>query len=320
MEENKKKRISIIAVLGIVILAVIAFCIYRLVDWSSRSIDFNTDDIEEGEFDLEYLDMYVYPSDEEFPNHIVDDVEDILIIGNVYANNYGNKKSIVNMLKKKLDANIIDASIDKSMISCDGPDIGAGRASASFYHLVRQFGMHDSDAIERTGWFELFNTEDRYNEFLETFKTIDLNKIDTIMIMYNLVDYYGGKAALAITEDDARGVRGSLEQGLTYLTENYPHINIIIVSPYPSVFTNENGELVYSATTDYGLMNSSYYFENIYFVATKYCTSFVDNYNYGINGSNVTEYVKDTLLTDKGIEFLGNHILTFLDKKGATNY
>lgn len=320
MEENKKKRISIIAVLGIVILAVIAFCIYRLVDWSSRSIDFNTDDIEEGEFDLEYLDMYVYPSDEEFPNHIVDDVEDILIIGNVYANNYGNKKSIVNMLKKKLDANIIDASIDKSMISCDGPDIGAGRASASFYHLVRQFGMHDSDAIERTGWFELFNTEDRYNKFLETFKTIDLNKIDTIMIMYNLVDYYGGKAALAITEDDARGVRGSLEQGLTYLTENYPHLNIIIVSPYPSVFTNENGELVYSATTDYGLMNSSYYFENIYFVATKYCTSFVDNYNYGINESNVTEYVKDTLLTDKGIEFLGNHILTFLDKKGATNY
>ncbi len=320
MEENKKKRISIIAVLGIVILAVIAFCIYRLVDWSSRSIDFNTDDIEEGEFDLEYLDMYVYPSDEEFPNHIKDDVEDILIIGNVYANNYGNKKSIVNMLKKKLDANIIDASIDKSMISCDGPDIGAGRASASFYHLVRQFGMHDSDAIERTGWFELFNTEDRYNEFLETFKTIDLNKIDTIMIMYNLVDYYGGKAALAITEDDARGVRGSLEQGLTYLAENYPHLNIIIVSPYPSVFTNENGELVYSATTDYGLMNSSYYFENIYFVATKYCTSFVDNYNYGINESNVTEYVKDTLLTDKGIELLGNHILTFLDKKGATNY
>lgn len=320
MEENKKKRISIIAVLGIVILAVIAFCIYRLVDWSARSIDFNTDDIEEGEFDLEYLDMYVYPSDEEFPNHIVDDVEDILIIGNVYANNYGNKKSIVNMLKKKLDANIIDASIDKSMISCDGPDIGAGRASASFYHLVRQFGMHDSDAIERTGWFELFNTEDRYNELLETFKTIDLNKIDTIMIMYNLVDYYGGKAALAITEDDARGVRGSLEQGLTYLAENFPHLNIIIVSPYPSVFTNENGELVYSATTDYGLMNSSYYFENIYFVATKYCTSFVDNYNYGINESNVTEYVKDTLLTDKGIEYLGNHILTFLDKKGATNY
>lgn len=320
MEENKKKRISIIAVLGIVILAVIAFCIYRLVDWSSRSIDFNTDDIEEGEFDLEYLDMYVYPSDEEFPNHIVDDVEDILIIGNVYANNYGNKKSIVNMLKKKLDANIIDASVDKSMISCDGPDIGAGRASASFYHLVRQFGMHDSDAIERTGWFELFNTEDRYNKFLETFKTIDLNKIDTIMIMYNLVDYYGGKAALAITEDDARGVRGSFEQGLTYLAENFPHLNIIIVSPYPSVFTNENGELVYSATTDYGLMNSSYYFENIYFVATKYCTSFVDNYNYGINESNVTEYVKDTLLTDKGIEFLGNHILTFLEKKGATNY
>ncbi len=320
MEDNKKKRISIVAILGLVILAVVAFCIYRLLDWNARSIDFNTDDIEEGEFDLEYLDMYVYPSEEEFPNHIVDDKEDILVIGNVYASNYGNKKSIVNLLKKKLDANIIDLSIDKSLISCEGPNIGNGRESGSFYHLVRQLGMKDPGAIFRTSWFELFNSEERRDKFLETFKTVDLNKIDTVMIMYNLVDYYAGKAALAITEDDVRGVRGSLEQGLAYLSENYPHLNIIIISPYPSVITDENGELVYSASTDYGLLNSSYYFENIYFVATKYCTSFVDNYNYGINESNITDYVENTLLTNKGIEFLGNHIITFLEKKGATNY
>lgn len=320
MEDNKKKRISIVAILGIVILAIIAFCIYRLVDWSARSIDFNTDDIEEGEFDLEYLDMYVYPSEEEFPNHIVDDTEDILILGNVYANNYGKKKSIVNILKKKLDANIIDLSIDKSMISCEGPNIGSGRESGSFYHLVRELGMQNPDALYRTYWSELFDSEDRYYSFLETFKTVDLNKIDTVMIMYNLVDYYTGKAAIAITEDDPRGVRGSLEQGLTYLNENYPHLNIVIISPYPSVAMGSDGELVYSSSTDYGLLNSSYYFENIYFVATKYCTSFVDNYNYGINESNITDYVENTLLTDKGIEFLGNHIITFLDKKGATNY
>jgi len=26
------------------------------------------------------------------------------------------------------------------------------------------------------------------------------------------------------------------------------------------------------------------------------------------------------ILTDKGIEYLGNHIITFLKKKGASNY
>ncbi|MBR5337044.1 MAG: hypothetical protein IK152_03585 [Lachnospiraceae bacterium] len=320
MEQEKKKRIGIVAILGIVILAVAAFCIYRLIDWDSRSIDFNTDDIEEGEFDFEYQDMYVYPSEEEYPNHIVDDKEDMLILGNVYASNYGKKKSIVNMLKKNLDANIIDLSVDKSMVSCEGPIVDVGRQSASFYHMVTQLGKKNCKAIEDSDWYELFESEDRYNEFLKTFKTVDLNKIDTIMIMYNLSDYYAGKAALAITEDDVRGLRGSYEQGLTYLRDNYPHINIIIVSPYPSVFKDDSGNLVYSSTTDYGLLNSSYYYENVYFVATKYCTSFVDNYTYGITESNITEYVESTLLTDKGIEYLGNHIITFLKKKGATNY
>ena len=318
--EDKKKRISIFAILGLVILALIAFIVYRLLDWDARHIDFNTDDIEEGEFDVELLDMYVYPDETEHPNHIVDDVEDILILGNVYANNYGKKHSIVNMLKDNLDANIIDLSIDSSRVSCDSPFLDVGRDISSLYHMVLLLDKKDSTLLERTAASELFYDEKRIDDFLAAFITVDLNKIDTIMIMYNLIDYYNGSAAIAITEDDVRGVRGSYEQSLALLQEKYPHLNIIIVSPYPSVFTDADGKLVYSSTTDYGLLNSSYYFENIYFVATKYCTSFVDNYSYGITESNITEYVRETLLTDKGIDYLGNHIIDFLKKKGATNY
>ncbi|MBO4679889.1 MAG: hypothetical protein J5626_09475, partial [Lachnospiraceae bacterium] len=315
-----KKRISAVVVLGIVILAIAVFCVYRLIDWNARSIDFNTDDIEEGEFDVELLDMYVYPSDEEFPNHIKDDVEDILIIGNVYASNYGKDKSIVNILKEKLDANIIDLSVDKSMVSCDYEGLGGGRNCAALYHLVHEIHDRNYSVIEASSWNELFETEERYENFRKVIETVDFNKIDTVMIMYNLIDYYAGKAAIAITETDIRGLRGSYEQALTFLREEYPHLNIIIVSPYPSVFTDSDGKLVYSSTTDYGLLNSSYYFENIYLVATKYCTSFIDNYSYNITESNITEYVKETLLTDKGIDYLGNHIVDFLNKKGATNY
>ena len=318
--EEKKKRISIYAILGIIILAIIVFCVYRLLDWDARHIDFNTDDIEEGEFDVELLDMYVYPSEEEFPNHIVDDVEDILILGNVYANNHGDKHSIVNILKDKLDANIIDLSIDNSKVSCDTPGLDVGSDVSSLYHMVTLLDKKDPDLLVRTAWPELFTSDERKWEFIEAFKSVDLNKIDTVIMMYNLIDYYAGKAALAITEDDVRGVRGSYEQSLSLLQTKYPHLNIIIVSPYPSVFTDGDGNLVYSSTTDYGLLNSSYYFENIYFVATKYCTSFVDNYSYGITESNITEYVKDTLLTKKGIDYLANHIVDFLNKKGATNY
>jgi len=320
MEKEKKKRIGIVAILGLVILAIIIFCIYRLIDWNARSIDFNTDDIEEGEFDFEYQDMYVYPSEEEFPNHIKDDVEDILILGNSYANNLGKKKSIVNMLRDHLDANIIDLSVEKSMISCGSLQVAMEGESVSLYHLITELAQKDSTAISESSWFNLFSSEERFNSFLETFKTVDLNKIDTLMIMYDLSDYYNLRAAYAISEEDIRGVRGSLDQSVAFLQKEYPHINIIIVSPFPSVHKGENGELIYSSIQDYGLANSSYYYENILYVATKYCTSFVDNYTYGITEDNITDYVSDMILTDKGIEYLGNHIITFLKKKGASNY
>jgi hypothetical protein len=320
MEKEKRRRIGIISGLGIVILAIIVFCVYRLLDWDSRSISVNTADIEEGEFDIEVQDMYIYPSEEDFPNHIKDDVEDILVLGNVYANNNGAEHSILNMLKDNLDAKFYDLTIDTSRISCDGPEIAYGWDAASLYHVVWELDQKDVSYLLCTDWADLFRVEDRYYEMLETFKSVDLNKIDTVIIMYNLIDYYNGKAAYAIAEDDVRGVRGSLEQSLTLLQKNYPHLNIILVSPYPSVYTDETGKLVYSSQTDYGLMTSSYYFENIYYVATKYCVSFVDNYSYGINESNITEYVENTMLTDKGIDFLGQHIINFIKNKGEANY
>ncbi|MBR6308396.1 MAG: hypothetical protein IKR39_07265 [Lachnospiraceae bacterium] len=320
MEKEKKRRIGIVTILGVIILAMVAFIIYRLVDWDARSITVVTDDIEEGEFDIEVQDMYFYPPEGDFPNHVKDDVEDIVVIGNVYANNSGNEHSILNMLRDNLDANIIDITVDKSRVSCDGPEIVCGVDCASLYHLVSEIADHDIHALAETEWATLFFDEDRYYKFLKTANDLDFNKVDTVIIMYNLIDYYAGKAALAISEDDIRGLRGSYEQSLTLLQEKYPHLNIILVSPYPSVFTDENGNLVYSNMTDYGLLTSSYYFENIYFVATKYATSFVDNYTYGISESNITEYVKDTQLTDKGIDFLGQHIIDFLEKKGGVNY
>ena len=320
MEKEKKRRIGIVSALGLVILGLTAFIIYRLVDWDSRSITVVTDDIEEGEFDIEVQDMYFYPPEGDFPNHIEDDVEDILILGNAYANNHGKKHSIINTLKDNLDAKFYDLSIDNSRISCEGPGIVYGRDASSLYHIVWELDQKDVSYLQCSAWAEMFSDEDRYYEMLDTFKTVDLNKIDTVMIMYNLIDYYNGKAALAISEDDVRGVRGSLEQSLALLQKNYPHLNIILISPYPSVFTDEKGELVYSSMTDYGLMTSSYYFENVYYVATKYAVSFVDNYSYGINTENITEYVENTLLTDKGIDFLGQHIVDFIKNKGDANY
>jgi hypothetical protein len=223
MEKEKKRRIGIVSALGLVILGLTAFIIYRLVDWDSRSITVVTDDIEEGEFDIEVQDMYFYPPEGDFPNHIEDDVEDILILGNAYANNHGKKHSIINTLKDNLDAKFYDLSIDNSRISCEGPGIVYGRDASSLYHIVWELDQKDVSYLQCSAWAEMFSDEDRYYEMLDTFKTVDLNKIDTVMIMYNLIDYYNGKAALAISEDDVRGVRGSLEQSLALLQKNYPH-------------------------------------------------------------------------------------------------
>lgn len=314
MEENKKKKLGILSILGLVILAIIIICIVKLLRWNASSVDVDTD-IEEGYYDMECLDFYVYPDEEARASHPDNGKEDILILGNSYANNRGAKVSIVTELEDRLDAHIVDLSADATFLTVNLPQNTPTYDCLSLYHQITDIHNHDLTYIEGEFSEAAFSTQKRYKEYLKDFKKTDFNDFDIVLIMYDLSDYYSLKPTLAIDEEDLRGYHGSLYSSIKFLQDNYPHLQIMLVSPYPEYIRTDEG-LSLSNATDYGWGTSSVYIEHALAVATQLCVSYIDNYFYIINDDNIEEYVDGFTLTDKGSVALAKHIADFIENKG----
>ncbi len=310
--DNRKIRINVAALLGLIILAIAIFCIARLIRWNSTSITLKNDADSEA-FAMECLDFYVNT-----PASYDDGIEDILILGNTYASNYGKDVSIVNYLRDHLDANIYDLSADRGLLSCKANVVTSTEDAFSLYYMLNDLSAKNSSHIANATWSDCYFTEGRLEKCVEEFEKVDLNKIDTILIMYNLVDYYAGRPTIILDEENIQGYHGALLSSAQYIYENYPNIRIVFVSPYPSFLYDDDGNIILSNITDYGFGNSSVYMEHAIVIATQMFYSYIDNYYFKINEKNITEYVDGLDLTDKGVELLGAHIVDFLVNKNES--
>lgn len=314
--KEKKFKIGIHAILGLVILGIIVFMVLKLLNWQSRTITIDTD-VEEGSFDMESLDYYIYPTEDQLAQREDDGVNDILVIGNCAINNNGDKHSVINELEKKLDnAKIYSLIANNSKITCDFEQETISLDAYSFYHIAKSLVDHDFGTQLMTDYGLVFKSDEQKDAYIETANALDMKKIDTILIMYSLTDYYYGSITMLNDEDNVQGYHGSLNSGIKLLQEAYPWASIILASPYPTYAENEKGEILLDSTTDYGFGNASLYIQNQYGIATKLCISYIDNYYYTIKEDNITEYVDSFFLKDKGIDLVAGHIADFINKKG----
>lgn len=314
MDKSSKKKPGIQAILGLIILAIIIVCVIKLLKWNRSSVTVDVD-VEEGYYDMECLDFYVYPDEEARANRPDNGKLDILILGNSYVNNKGAKISIINEMRDKMDAHIVDLSADASLLTCNLLQNNPSYDCLSLYHQITDIHNHDLTYIEGEYSWDAFSTTKRYKEYLKDFKETDFNDFDIVLIMYNLADYYSNKPTLAISEDDIRGYHGSLYSSIKFLQDNYPHLQIMLVSPYPAYVVTDEG-ISLSNATDYGWGTSSVYIEHALAVATQLCISYIDNYFYIINDENIEEYVSQLNLTDKGSIVLAKHIIDFIENNG----
>lgn len=264
---------------------------------------------------MECLDFYVYPDEEARANHSDNGKLDILILGNSYVNNKGAKVSIVNEMRDKMDAHIVDLSADNTFLTCDVPNRAYTYDCLSLFHQITDIHNHDITYVGDERSASAFSTSKRHKEYLKDFKKTDFNDFDIVLIMFNLNDFYGLKPTMAIDDKDVRGFHGSLYTSIKFLQDNYPHLQVMLVSPYPEYLVTEDG-IQLSNASDYGWGTSSVYVEHALAVATQLCVSYIDNYFYIINDENIEEYVSGFDLTDKGSIVLANHIINFIENDG----
>lgn len=318
MEKEKKKkfRIGLNMAVFLIIIAVIVLIVLRLNKWNNSSTSVDLSDIEDGQYDMECLDYYVYPPEDYDDGHVDDGVTDILIIGDYIVNNYGEDHSILNILKENLDANIYDLTAEKEKMTNDYTNVTAGINCFSLNSIVTALIDKDFTNQQMTYPTEPFMTEERYDAYMETLTTVDLTDIDMVIIMYSLHDYYASAPEIFQDEDHPYGYHGALHSSIKMLQENYPHLQIVLSSPTPEYMTAEDGTIQLGSNTSFGFGYETVYTTHQYAVATELCISYIDNYYYKINESNITEYLDGMKLNDAGIDLIGNHMVHFLQTNG----
>lgn len=318
--EKKKFRININLIFAIVLLVIIGICIWRLIEWNRRSVEVDTDVAYE-DFATECLDYYSYPeSPKERPEGWK---EHILVVGNLMVDNRGEKLSILNIMKAKLDAEITAVVARNTKVACYNEIDETTNATDAFslYYTIRSlctkdFSMQKNFAASNGNSASAFGTVEEQNYYIDTISAVNMEDIDTLIIMYSLQDYYAQVTPVyeGAIETRITSYYGALCSSINMLQEYYPHINIILCSPAPEYFVRD-GEIETCFLADYGNGNASSYINLMGLISMNKFISYIDNYYYGITEDNIEQFVLGFDLNEAGINLIGNHIVNFLKNR-----
>lgn len=305
----------VLAILGIIIAVVIKF-----KNWGI-SVDLNEIRAQgEGEYS-DTLDTILPLVTGHKGKKKKNDRLNIVFFGNsAFSDDRDTDSCIVNMVGKRLDANVYNASISQSFLSTvesefkpqDNP-----YDCYSPYWMVWRTISDDNDFFYFEAADELKERDvviPEAEDVLELITTIDMNAMDICVIMYDASDYLYARPPYEVDhETDIHTFFGAMNATLDLLQENYPNLRIIVSSPtYAYWYDGTSSDLMYyiAPLSTYAIWEST--------AAMDHGVSFIDNI-YGVfNEDTADEYLKDNLhLNQKGKELITDRIveaITYYDK------
>lgn len=307
MEEKKGIGFKIHIIIALVMAAIVGVVIWRLNVWNNRVVTVEHNSTP-GEYRSESQDYIIYRKDDQ-PKREPDGVKRAVVFGNYMVNNYGKDTSILNTLKEGLDWEFIDLSSDASLITRSKKVGEPGEYYDEFclYKMIEYMVAGSQTPAQEKPPFYYASDEEK-EAFVKRWRETDLNKVDYVIIMYSLMDYY----YMLPPQDDRNTydtLFGSLLQSITLLQAKYPHLEIIVVSGYPEYVDQPDGKREFAYTTDYGFGTMSKYADLEQFAAMSANVTYIDSFYCGINEDNIEKYVDKTNLTDEGIKLVGGHAL-----------
>lgn len=133
--------------------------------------------------------------------------------------------------------------------------------------------------------------------------------------MYDATDYTDKRLVTSPLDPDEKvSYSGSLKSSIEMIQQAYPHIRIIVSSPYFAMVKNENGELVGGGSTDFGFGYLSDYMIAGKNIATTTLVSYIDNYNGTVTAENYEEYLEKDgyTLNAAGQKAIAERVATFI--------
>ncbi len=268
-------HIAIVVVIG----AVIAFSIYKLLKWNAGTVE--TEGVVEGNFEVEVLDQVFLLPDDMKALHEDDGKETILFLGNDSLTYYENENGFAQQVEAKTGATCINVGFPESTVArknAEGDD--SYRLDAfSFYNVSKAIVEQDFTLQDDTA----AGMEDsRYSKNTEVLDELDMTTVDTLVVFYDASDYLNLRIGMNPDNDkDPITYSGALNAGLSALKEAYPYIRIVSLS-FPMCYAyDSSGAPVSGDEYDFGNGRLTTYLQFMIDVSGGTGVTFIDNY-YGM--------------------------------------
>jgi len=303
-----RMNLHIALIAAIVIIAAIS--VYRLDRWNKGTIlDNDTENTDTSQFDIEVLDMILPMDASLLEGHEDDGVNTILCIGNNPFSDDRDKTGLAELIAAKTNSVVYDCAFPDSSAACKYPVYNPEytKDHFNFYYVMECFRNNEFTAISSIAGDE---SDPRYAETVEVMKTVDMDKVDMIVIMYDSTDYnIGTPSDNPDNPQDVTAFTGVLKVTIDNIKSTWPYIRIFLMSPTYAQAIDEDGNITNGTITDKGNGTLNHYFIKEADVAMDCGVSFIDNYYGTINEDNYTEYMTDYMhYNDAGREKLADRI------------
>ena len=313
-------RINLHIVLIAAILLIAVVSVYRLYRWNQGvPLDTDTEDVDTSQFDIEALDMILPMDSSLFEGREDDGVTTILCLGNNPFTDDRSSTGLSSLIAAKTDSVIYDCAFPNSSAACKYPVYNPEytRDHFNLYYVAECFRNGEFTAIASIANDE---PDPIYAQTVEVMKTVDMDKVDIIIIMYDSTDYNQGTPSDNPDNPyDVTAFTGGLRTTINNIKNTWPYIRIFVMSPTYAQYMDEDGELHNGTTTDLGNGTLNHYLVKESDAAMDCGVSFIDNYFGTINEDNYKEYMTDHMhYNDAGREKLADRIADIINNRMST--
>lgn len=310
------KSLSIhLAFLALIVL-IAAVGIIKLVRWNKGSESGYDPNEISTEFDTEPEDYFVPLSSATAKLQKDDGITTTLLLGNgALAKTKKEADSIGKQLEKMTGGKVYDASLDHTYLSVKNVvyDEEYQADVFSLYWISQCIASGNFQLLEDNA--RSWEGDESVQETVAMLKNLDMSEVDVITIMYDYHDYESGRL-LAGPYDEAMAATccGCLLQSIRLLQQTYPHIRIIVSSPYFAYAEDDNDIMQPGSTYDMGQGTLADYMIAYKNIAVNSNVSFIDNYFGTITEDNYKQYLEENnqRLNEKGRSAIAERIAAYI--------
>ena len=316
---KKGFKINMHLVLIAIIVLIAGISVFRLVRWNQGTTLEDDIEVDPSEFDVEKMDMIIPMDSSRLEGREDDGVTTILCLGNNPFSDDRSETGLAAKIAEKTDAVVYDCAFPNSSAACKYPVYNPEytRDHFNFYYVVECFRNNEFTAINSIAGDE---PDPRYQEAVDVMKTVDMDKVDIIIVMYDSTDYNNGTPSDNPDNPyDVTAFTGGLRTTLNNIQSTWPYIRIFVMSPSYAQYMDEDGNLYNGTTKDLGNGTLTHYVVKEIDATMDCGVSIIDNYYGTINEDNFEEYMEDHMhYNEKGREKLADRIAEIINTRMGT--